>query len=63
MAAVHQCPPTWQARRAKAYAQKFPSFHVDDLNHIVAKAYANGNKNPKAHMHKVSALSTCRTNV
>ncbi len=52
---VHEWPSTWQARRAKAYAQKFPGFHVDDLNHIVAKAYANGNKNPKAHMHKVSA--------
>ena len=46
--------PCLLAKRAKAYAQKFPHFSIDDLNPIVAKAYANGNKNPKAHMHAVT---------
>lgn len=46
--------PCLLARRAKAYAAKFPHFHIDDLGHIVAKAYANGNKNPKAHMHAIT---------
>ena len=45
--------PCILAKRAKAYAQKFPHFHIDDLCPIVEKAYANGNKNPKAHMHAV----------
>ena len=46
--------PCLLAKRAKAYAQTFPRFTIDDLNPIVEKAYANGNKNPKAHMHTVT---------
>mmetsp|Transcript_117699 Transcript_117699/g.333011 ORF Transcript_117699/g.333011 Transcript_117699/m.333011 type:complete len:420 (+) Transcript_117699:50-1309(+) len=45
--------PCLLARRTKHYAAKYPEFHVDDLCKIVAKAYANGNKNPNAHMHAV----------
>jgi acetyl-CoA acyltransferase len=45
--------PCLLARRTKAYAQKYPHFQCDDLGPIVAKAYKNGNKNPKAHMHTV----------
>ena len=45
--------PCLLAKRAKAYAAKFPDFHIDDLCPIVAKAYANGNLNPKAHMHAI----------
>ena len=45
--------PCLLAKRAKAYASKYPDFQLDDLNAIVAKAYANGNKNPNAHMHFV----------
>jgi acetyl-CoA acyltransferase len=43
--------PCLLAQRTKHYAAAFPHFHVDDLCPIVAKAYSNGNKNPKAHMH------------
>lgn len=45
--------PCLLARRTKAYAETFPRFHIDDLCPIVEKAYANGNKNPSAHMHSV----------
>merc|ERR1712217_65535 len=45
--------PCLLAQRTKHYAAKYPDFHVDDLCKIVAKAYSNGNKNPKAHMHAV----------
>lgn len=46
--------PCLLAQRTKHYAERFGgSFELDDLNYIVAKAYRNGNRNPKAHMHAV----------
>lgn len=45
--------PCLLARRTKHYAERFKDFSIDDLCPIVAKAYSNGNKNPKAHMHAV----------
>ncbi|CAD7956372.1 unnamed protein product [Amoebophrya sp. A25] len=44
--------PCLLARRTKAYLEKHPHLSMDDLNAVVAKAYANGNRNPKAHMHR-----------
>jgi len=47
--------PCLLAQRTLHYAERFRgTFELADLNHIVAKAYRNGNKNPKAHMHTVS---------
>mmetsp|Transcript_147560 Transcript_147560/g.474057 ORF Transcript_147560/g.474057 Transcript_147560/m.474057 type:complete len:429 (+) Transcript_147560:56-1342(+) len=45
--------PCLLAQRTKHYADRFPNFSFDDLTYIVEKAYANGNKNPKAHMTAV----------
>jgi len=45
--------PCLLSRRTKHYAERFKNFSVDDLGLIVEKAYANGNRNPKAHMHAV----------
>ena len=45
--------PCLLARRTKAYAEKYSDFSVDDLCPIVAKAYSNGNKNPRAHMQAI----------
>lgn len=45
--------PCLLARRTKHYADRFKDFTVDDLCPIVEKAYANGNKNPNAHMTAV----------
>lgn len=45
--------PCLLAKRTKAYADTYKDFNIDDLCPIVAKAYANGNKNPNAHMHAV----------
>lgn len=45
--------PCLLARRTKHYADRFKDFSVDDLCPIVEKAYANGNRNPNAHMHAV----------
>ena len=45
--------PALFARRNKAYQQKYGVTEAE-LAHIVVKAYANGNKNPNAHMKAVS---------
>ncbi|ESL10382.1 3-ketoacyl-CoA thiolase [Trypanosoma rangeli SC58] len=42
--------PCLFARRMKAI-QEAGHFTMEDTAHVVAKAYANGNKNPLAHMH------------
>ena len=44
--------PAMFARRNKAYQEKY-GVSEDDLAAIVVKAYANGNKNPLAHMKAV----------
>lgn len=41
------------ARRTKHYLEKYPDASPRDLAKVAAKAYANGNLNPKAHMTKV----------
>ena len=38
-------------RRVKAYLERYPDVSMDDIGEVAAKAYANGNLNPKAHMH------------
>jgi acetyl-CoA acyltransferase len=43
--------PALFARRVKAYTERYPSCTVEDIAAVAAKAYANGNLNPKAHMH------------
>jgi acetyl-CoA acyltransferase len=44
--------PALFGRRTKAYLEKYPTeVTMDDIGAVVAKAYANGNKNPLAHMH------------
>mmetsp|Transcript_22462 Transcript_22462/g.56768 ORF Transcript_22462/g.56768 Transcript_22462/m.56768 type:complete len:453 (-) Transcript_22462:306-1664(-) len=45
--------PCLLARRAKAYLEKYTHLTMDNLNAVVLKAFSNGNKNPKAHMHSV----------
>jgi acetyl-CoA acyltransferase len=49
--------PALFGRRTKAYLEKYPDISMADIGEVVAKAYANGNKNPLAHMHakKLSA--------
>jgi acetyl-CoA acyltransferase len=42
--------PALFARRIKAYRERY-GLADDDLGHVAAKAYANANKNPYAHMH------------
>ena len=44
--------PAMFARRNKAYQEAF-GVTEEELAHIVVKAYANGNKNPNAHMKAV----------
>lgn len=44
--------PAMFARRAKYYKEKF-GVTDEDIAHVVVKAYANGNKNPYAHMRAV----------
>ncbi|MBA2662315.1 MAG: thiolase domain-containing protein [Bradymonadaceae bacterium] len=44
--------PAMFARRAKAYKAKY-DVTDEDIAHVVAKAYANANKNPNAHMREV----------
>ena len=44
--------PCLFARRAKAYRQAY-KVSEQDLARVVVKAYANGNKNPNAHMREV----------
>ena len=43
--------PALFGRRVKAYTERYPHCTLDDIAEVTAKAYANGNKNPKAHMH------------
>lgn len=43
--------PALFARRVKAYIERYPSCTMDDVAAVAVKAYANGNLNPKAHMH------------
>lgn len=45
--------PAVLARRAKAYKEKY-GITDRDLAHFSVKAYGNGNRNPLAHMHKVT---------
>ena len=45
--------PCLFARRTKHYMSKYSDNSVNDLAKVVEKAYANGNLNPNAHMHKV----------
>jgi acetyl-CoA acyltransferase len=49
--------PCMFARRAKHYLAAFPDASLADIGLVAAKAYANANVNPLAHMHavKVSA--------
>ncbi len=42
--------PALFARRIKAYGERF-GLTGEDLAHFAVKAYANANRNPKAHMH------------
>ncbi len=44
--------PAMFARRNKLYKEKY-GVSEDDLAYVVEKAYANANKNPKAHMRAV----------
>jgi acetyl-CoA acyltransferase len=44
--------PCLFARRAKAYREAY-KISEQDLARVVVKAYANGNKNPNAHMREV----------
>ncbi|QED27152.1 hypothetical protein FRD01_07825 [Microvenator marinus] len=44
--------PAMFARRAKYYEEKF-GVGEEDIAYVVAKAYANANKNPNAHMRDV----------
>lgn len=44
--------PCMFARRAKHYQEAY-DVTEEDIAHVVAKAYANGNKNPLAHMREV----------
>lgn len=43
--------PALFGKRTKAYLEKYPDVSLDDIDAVAAKAYANGNKNPLAHMH------------
>lgn len=45
--------PCLFARRTKAYMGKYPHASFADLGRLSARAYANGNLNPLAHMHSV----------
>lgn len=45
--------PAMFARRAKHYKEAF-GVTDEDIAHVTVKAYENANKNPKAHMSKVS---------
>ena len=45
--------PCMFARRTKAYMEKFGG-KLEDLAPVVAKAYANANRNPNAHMRAVT---------
>lgn len=44
--------PAMFARRAKHYKEKYGATD-EDIAYVTVKAYANGNKNPLAHMHAV----------
>ncbi len=44
--------PAMFARRAKAYKEATGATD-EDIAHVVVKAYANGNRNPYAHMRAV----------
>lgn len=44
--------PAMFARRAKHYKEAFGATD-EDIAHVTVKAYANGNKNPNAHMRSV----------
>jgi acetyl-CoA acyltransferase len=44
--------PAMFARRAKHYKEAFGATD-EDIAHVVVKAYANGNRNPRAHMKAV----------
>jgi len=43
--------PALFGKRTKAYLEKYPDVSMDDIAAVTAKAYANGNRNPLAHMH------------
>lgn len=43
--------PALFGKRTKAYLEKYPNVTMDDIASVAVKAYENGNKNEKAHMH------------
>lgn len=45
--------PALFAKRTKAYMEKYPSVTLGDLAGFAAKAYANGNNNPRAQFQSV----------
>lgn len=45
--------PALFAKRTKAYLEKFPDVSMDDIAAVAVKAYANGNRNPRAQFHSV----------
>eukprot|EP00930_Biecheleria_cincta_P023174 TRINITY_DN16784_c1_g2_i1.p1 TRINITY_DN16784_c1_g2~~TRINITY_DN16784_c1_g2_i1.p1 ORF type:complete len:414 (-),score=83.02 TRINITY_DN16784_c1_g2_i1:14-1255(-) len=45
--------PALFGKRTKAYLEKYPEVSMEDIAAVAAKAYANGNRNPLAHMHTV----------
>lgn len=49
--------PALFGRRVKAYLAQYPDVSMTDIAQVAAKAYANGNRNPLAHMQstKLSA--------
>lgn len=49
--------PCLFARRTKAYLAKYAHASADDLALVAAKAYANGNQNPLAHMHSAKVTA------
>lgn len=46
--------PALFGRRVKAYLEKYPNVSMSDIAAVAAKAYANANKNPLAHMKAVN---------
>ena len=43
--------PALFGRRVKALTEAYPGYTMDVIAEVAAKAYDNGSKNPKAHMH------------
>lgn len=43
--------PALFGKRTKAYLEKYPDVSMHDIAQVSSKAFANGNRNPLAHMH------------